>query len=72
MHIEDIAASRAHEHLIAGHGAIDFMPVFDAMQRLGYARDISLELYPYVDTPTEAGEESLRFLAPLMARAGLS
>ncbi len=71
MHIEDIASSRRHQHLIAGRGAIDFPAVFAAMQRLGYGHDISLELYPYVDTPVEAGEESLQVLAPLMARAGL-
>ena len=72
MHIEDIAPTREHRHLIAGHGTIDFPSVFAAMQRLGYAHDISLELYPYVDTPAEAGEESLKVLAPMMAAAGLT
>lgn len=72
MHIEDIAPTREHNHLIAGQGAIDFGSVFEAMQRLGYAHDISLELYPYVDAPVAAGEESLEVLEPLMAQAGLS
>ncbi len=71
MHIEDIASNREHNHLIAGHGAIDFSSVFGTIRRLGYAHDISLELYPYVDTPMEAGEESLAFLNPLMQEAGL-
>ena len=72
MHIEDIAANRSHNHLIAGLGAIDFPSVFKAMHSLGYARDISLELYPYVDRPEEAGRESLEHLLPLMRQAGLA
>jgi len=72
MHIEDIAASREHNHLIAGLGAIDFEAVFSAIQRLGYAHDISLELYPYTDRPMEAGRESRAHLLPLMRAAGLA
>ena len=72
MHIEDIAASREHRHLIAGLGAIDFPAVFGAMGQLGYTHDISLELYPYVDTPEKAGRESLAHLWPLMRDAGLA
>lgn len=71
MHIEDIAADRRHNHLIAGQGAIDFPSVFRAMAALGYQRDISLELYPYTDRPEAAGKESLAHLQPLMAAAGL-
>ena len=72
MHVEDIAPTREHNHLIAGQGAIDFAAVFGAMARLGYDGDISLELYPYVDTPDEAGEESLKHLRPLFKAAGLA
>ncbi len=71
MHIEDIAADRSHNHLIMGQGAIDFKPVFRSIKQLGYAHDISLELYPYVDTPEAAGAESLTVLKFLMADAGL-
>ena len=70
MHVEDIAASRKHNHLIAGLGAIDFEKVFQTMGRLGYESDISLELYPYVDTPDEAGQESREYLTPIFERAG--
>jgi len=41
------------------------------MVQLRYTGHISLELYPYVDTPDEAGRESLEFLRPLFDRAGL-
>lgn len=71
VHIEDIAPTRVHAHLIAGHGAIDFVRVFDAMARLGYGGHISLELYPYVENPEQAGRESLQHLKPLMEAAGL-
>jgi sugar phosphate isomerase/epimerase len=70
MHVEDIAASRRHNHLIAGLGAIDFEKVFQTMGRLGYDGDISLELYPYVDTPDEAGKASRDHLKPIFERAG--
>ena len=59
VHLEDIAATRVHNHLILGHGAIQLLEVFKTMIRLGYQGDVSLELYPYVDTPEEAGRESL-------------
>lgn len=72
VHIEDIASSRVHAHLIAGHGDIRFREVFDTMVRLGYRDHISLELYPYVDTPEAAGRESLDFLRPLFEQAGLN
>ena len=72
VHIEDIAATRVHNHLIAGRGDIHFREVFDTMARLDYRDHISLELYPYVDTPEEAGRESLAFLKPLLAQSGLN
>ena len=71
VHIEDIAPSREHNHLMAGHGAIDFREVFDTMLRMGYGGHISLELYPYVDTPDEAGRESLAHLKPILQASGL-
>ena len=71
MHVEDIAATREHNHLIAGLGAIDFAAVFETMARLGYDGDISLELYPYVDTPDQAGQASREHLLPIFSAAGL-
>jgi sugar phosphate isomerase/epimerase len=71
VHIEDIAPSREHNHLIAGQGAIQFKEIFEAMVQLGYTGHISLELYPYADRPQEAGRESRRHLVPLFLEAGL-
>lgn len=71
VHLEDIAPDRAHNHLILGHGAIQFVEIFQTMLRLGYQGDVSLELYPYVDTPEEAGRESLNYLRTLLQDVGL-
>jgi sugar phosphate isomerase/epimerase len=71
VHIEDIAPSREHNHLIAGHGAIGFKEIFETMVRLGYRGHISLELYPYLDAPEEAGRESLEYLRPIFKETGM-
>jgi sugar phosphate isomerase/epimerase len=71
VHLDDIGRSRIHNHLIPGRGAIDFLEVFKAMARLGYDRDICLELYTYLDTPVEAGEEALNYILPVFEAAGL-
>ncbi|HSQ85335.1 MAG TPA: sugar phosphate isomerase/epimerase family protein [Desulfobacterales bacterium] len=72
VHIEDIAATRIHNHLIAGSGVIRFLDIFKTMVELKYQGDISLELYPYVDTPELAGQESLEYLRPIFKEAGLN
>ena len=71
VHLEDIALSRVHHHLIAGHGAIQFLEIFNTMAALGYQGDISLELYPYVDTPEPAGRESIEYLRPIFRQSSL-
>lgn len=72
VHLEDIAPSRKHNHLIAGRGAIEFKEIFTSMVQLGYTGDISLELYTYQDTPEEAGQESLNYLRPIFEETGLA
>ncbi len=61
-HIEDIAADRTHQHLIPGDGAIDFRATLGAIARSGYKGWITVELYPYLDNPDEAGREAREFL----------
>jgi len=72
VHLEDIASTRVHHHLIAGHGAIRFLDIFKTMKRMNYQGDISLELYPYADTPESAGRESLEYLRPIFEKSGLN
>jgi sugar phosphate isomerase/epimerase len=61
-HFEDIAASRVHQHLIPGHGAIDFHATLAAIQNTNYDGWITVELYPYIDAPDEAAREAREFL----------
>jgi sugar phosphate isomerase/epimerase len=66
-HIEDIAATRRHAHLIPGRGAIDFPAVLREIARSGYQGWITVELYPYIENPDEAGAEAKRCLESAIA-----
>jgi sugar phosphate isomerase/epimerase len=61
-HLEDIAATREHRHLIPGRGTIDFPAVLREIAKSGYQGWITVELYPYIDDPDEAGREAKRFV----------
>ncbi len=61
-HLEDIAASRVHEHLIPGEGAIDFDALIRAIRGTGYDGWLTVELYPYLDDPDGAGRQAARYL----------
>jgi sugar phosphate isomerase/epimerase len=65
-HVEDIAATRVHQHLIPGTGAIDFAAVIRAIRQTGYAEWMTVELYPYLDDPDGAGRASLELLNRLL------
>ena len=61
-HIEDIAATRRHAHLMPGRGAIDFPAVLREIAKSGYQGWITVELYPYIDDPDGAGREARDYL----------
>jgi len=61
-HLEDIAATRVHHHLIPGQGAIDFLATLREIAKTGYDGWLTVELYPYIENPDEAGCEALAFL----------
>lgn len=65
-HIEDIAATRKHAHLVPGRGAIDFAAVLGAIAATGYDGWVTVELYPYIDNPDEAGREAKAHLERTM------
>jgi len=67
-HIEDIAPDRRHQHLIPGRGAIDFQATLREIVRSGYGGWITVELYPYVDNPDDAGREAKEFLEGVWER----
>lgn len=62
-HVEDIAATRVHEHLIPGEGAIDFAAAFAAVRETDFDGWLTVELYPYLDDPDGAGRKAREFLA---------
>jgi sugar phosphate isomerase/epimerase len=61
-HLEDIAATRVHQHLVPGRGAIDFDATLTAIQKTGYTGWLTTELYPYIDDPNAAAREARDFL----------
>jgi len=67
-HIEDIASSRVHQHMIPGRGAIDFEAVLRQIEATGYDGWVTVELYPYIDDPDAAGREAKEYLEGVGAR----
>ena len=61
VHLEDISA-RKHEHLIPGYGDIDFIPVLNMLQDKNYDGYVTVELYPYQQTPKDAAEQAIVYL----------
>ncbi|QEG35657.1 sugar phosphate isomerase/epimerase family protein [Bythopirellula goksoeyrii] len=71
-HFEDIAPTRVHQHLIPGHGAIDFPETLKAIAQSGYSGWLTVELYPYIDSPDEAASAAHAFLSETMQSLGLA
>ncbi len=69
-HLEDIAATRVHAHLIPGHGAIDFAATLRAIHQTGYQGWLTVELYPYIDAPDDAAREARKYLLKSLATLG--
>jgi sugar phosphate isomerase/epimerase len=67
FHLEDIAGTRVHHHLIPGEGAIDFAATLKAIRALDYQGWITIELYPYVDDPDEAATLALQRITKILA-----
>jgi sugar phosphate isomerase/epimerase len=67
FHLEDIAATRVHHHLIPGEGAIDFAATLQAIRDIGYDGWITIELYPYVDDPDVAARTAFERVTKLLA-----
>jgi sugar phosphate isomerase/epimerase len=66
VHLEDIAATRVHAHLVPGEGAIDFPSTIQALRDVGYTGWVTIELYPYIDDPDQAARTALARIAPLV------
>jgi sugar phosphate isomerase/epimerase len=62
-HLEDIAATRVHQHLVPGRGTIDFAATLAEIAKTGYDGWLTVELYPYIDDPDAAAREAKSFLS---------
>ena len=71
-HLEDIAATRKHQHLIPGQGAIDFAATLAEIQKTGYAGWLTVELYPYIDNPDTAARAAREFLSRTAQQVSIS
>jgi sugar phosphate isomerase/epimerase len=67
IHLEDIAPTRVHHHLVPGDGAIDFAATLKAIQAMNYQGWVTIELYPYVDDPDEAATRALKYITAIQA-----
>jgi sugar phosphate isomerase/epimerase len=65
-HLEDIAATRVHHHLVPGDGVIDFAEVVSAIKATGYDGWLTVELYPFQDDPDAAARRAFEILSPLV------
>jgi len=68
FHLEDIAATRVHHHLIPGEGAIDFASTLKAIKAMNYQGWVTIELYPYVEDPDHAARTALERIKAIAAR----
>jgi sugar phosphate isomerase/epimerase len=66
FHLEDIAATRVHAHLIPGEGAFDFAAVLRAIKATNYDGWLTIELYPYIENPDEAARLALQRVSTIM------
>ncbi|MFD1562010.1 sugar phosphate isomerase/epimerase family protein [Haloarchaeobius amylolyticus] len=61
-HLEDIPADRTHEHTQLGDGAMDIDAFLGALADRGYEGFVTVELYPYEETPVETAREAMAYL----------
>ena len=61
LHVEDIPG-RKHYHLIPGEGTLDWQSLKASLQKIGYDRFLTVELYTHTENPQEAAEKSFAFL----------
>ena len=71
-HFEDIAATRVHQHLVPGRGAIGFTATLAAIQQTSYDGWLTVELYPYIDDPDAAAREAKQFLEKQLSQLVIS
>lgn len=71
VHLEDIAATRVHHHLIPGEGAIDFGATLAALKEIGYDGWVTIELYTCHENPDHAATVARERILTIAEGAGL-
>lgn len=71
VHLEDIAATRVHHHLIPGEGVIDFGSTLKALQEVGYPDWVTIELYTCHDNPDHAAKMARERVLAIAETAGV-
>ncbi|WP_436346072.1 sugar phosphate isomerase/epimerase family protein [Natronorubrum sp. FCH18a] len=61
-HLEDIPADRTHEHTQLGDGAMDIDAFLGELDDRNYDGFVTVELYPYEETPIETAREAMTYL----------
>lgn len=61
LHVEDLPG-RKHYHMIPGEGNFDWATLKSSLEKIGYDRFLTVELYTHTERPQEAAERSCRFL----------
>jgi sugar phosphate isomerase/epimerase len=62
FHLEDIASTREHHHLMLGEGAIDIPEVLNNIKKIGYKEFVTVELYTYESAAAEAAMTAFNYL----------
>jgi sugar phosphate isomerase/epimerase len=71
VHLEDIAATRVHHHLIPGEGAIDFAATLSALKETGYDGWVTIELYTCHENPDHAARTARERVLNIAAGVGI-
>jgi sugar phosphate isomerase/epimerase len=72
VHLEDIAATRVHHHMIPGEGAIDFGPVLKALKDVGYDGWVTIELYTCHENPDYAAKTARERVLKIAESVGVT
>lgn len=68
VHIEDMRAD-VHQHLMFGEGEMDFPPIIDGFESIGYAGPLHVELSRHSHDGPRAAQHAFDFLRPLIDTA---
>ncbi len=72
VHLEDIAATRVHHHLIPGDGVIDFASTLRALKDAGYNGWVTIELYTCHENPDHAAALARERVMKIASEVGIS